>query len=266
MSSFPKISIIIPSYNKGLYVEQTLKSIFLQKYPNLEVIIQDGGSTDGSLKIIKKYMKKYNKCIKFESKKDNGQLDAINIGLKKATGDIISFINADDIYLNNSFNNITRRYLKNRNCYWFCGRGIVIDKNNSENTSIFYKFFIKPYKNLLLSINNYSILLCVNYLMQPSVFLNKSVLNKFGIFSGTNKFVTEYEMWLKLGKVEMPIVVKEYLSGFRMAGDNITANDHVELLQADHRIVKKYTNNIIFLFLHRLNNLGRVISLGLIRK
>jgi glycosyltransferase involved in cell wall biosynthesis len=89
----PKISIITPSYNQGQYIEQTIQSIVNQNYPNLEYIIIDGGSTDQSVEIIKKYQKYLNYWV---SEKDNGQANAINKGLKLCTGEIFNWINSDD--------------------------------------------------------------------------------------------------------------------------------------------------------------------------
>jgi glycosyltransferase involved in cell wall biosynthesis len=91
----PKISVVMPSFNKASYIEKTLDSIFDQKYPNLEVVIQDGGSTDGTLEIISGFIQKYPKLIRLESKKDKGQLDAVNTK-GSAGGEIFTFINADD--------------------------------------------------------------------------------------------------------------------------------------------------------------------------
>lgn len=90
---YPKISIVTPTYNQGQYIEETILSIINQNYPNLEYIIIDGGSTDNTIEIIKKY-EKY--LTYWESKPDNGQAHAINKGLKLATGDIFQWINSDD--------------------------------------------------------------------------------------------------------------------------------------------------------------------------
>ena len=102
MNQFPKISVVMPCYNMEEYIEQTIKSILNQEYPNLELIIVDGGSTDNSLNIIKKYVDKVNILI---SEKDNGQYDAINKGFSHATGDIFCWINADDVYFSWTFKN-----------------------------------------------------------------------------------------------------------------------------------------------------------------
>jgi glycosyltransferase involved in cell wall biosynthesis len=92
---YPKISIITPSFNQGKFLEETILSIISQKYPSLEFIIIDGGSTDESVEVIKKYGQHITYWI---SEKDNGQAEAINKGFEKATGEIITWLNSDDLY------------------------------------------------------------------------------------------------------------------------------------------------------------------------
>jgi glycosyltransferase involved in cell wall biosynthesis len=95
MTDFPKLSIVTPSYNQGQFLEQTIQSVLSQGYPNLEYIIIDGGSTDGSVEIIKRYEKQLSF---WTSEKDNGHYEAVNKGFAKSTGEILSWINSDDIY------------------------------------------------------------------------------------------------------------------------------------------------------------------------
>lgn len=251
-----KISIIIPSYNKVKYIEKTLESIVTQNYVNFEVIIQDGGSNDGTLEIIKKYAKKYPKLISFESKKDGGQLDAINKGLKKAKGEIVTYINADDVYTKGSFESVVAHYIENPNAVWFAGRGIVIDENDNEIAKL-----ATWYKSFLLSLNSVHCSLVTNYFMQPSVFLTKKAIKRYGLFTGTSDFVMEYDMWLKIGKDQMPVVINKVLSKFRLVKDTKTSTNSKKLLDEDEKIVKKYTKNNLILFLHSLNNFFRVIFL-----
>lgn len=125
MSTFiyPKISIVTPSYNQGQFIEQTIKSILDQNYPNLEYIIIDGGSTDETVEIIKRYEDKISFWV---SEKDNGQSDAINKGIEKCTGDIFNWINSDDYLQPNSLFVIAEEYTK-QPFTALCGQVQVID-------------------------------------------------------------------------------------------------------------------------------------------
>ena len=96
MKQYPKISVITPTFNQGHFIETTILSVIHQQYPNLEFIIFDGGSTDNTVAVIKKYEKSIHYWV---SQKDDGQADAINQGFKKATGDIIFWLNSDDSFL-----------------------------------------------------------------------------------------------------------------------------------------------------------------------
>lgn len=253
----PLISVIIPSYNKIDFISKTLDSILRQNYSSYEVIVQDGGSTDGTLEVIQKYAKQYPNIFKIESKRDNGQTSAINIGFSKATGEIFTYINADDIYLQGTFFEIAREYLKNPQALWFVGRGKVINGKSREIAK-----FSTWYKNLLLSLNSKLCLLITNYLIQPSVFITRETYKKYGPFMGlTNGVVMEYGLWLKLSKVSMPVIINKTLSAFRITEGNISSIAYKDTLKEDELIVRKYTKNKVILFLHKLHNLLRVITI-----
>jgi glycosyltransferase involved in cell wall biosynthesis len=251
----PLISIIIPSFNKAKYIEKTLFSIFDQSYRNFEVLVQDGGSTDGTLQIIKKYKIRYPRQIFYESKKDGGQLDAINTGLKLATGDIVTYINADDVYCDGAFEAVVGHYIENPDALWFAGKCKIIDEEEIEIAK-----FWTLCKNTLLSINSYFLLLFTsNYLSQPSVFVTKVAYLKYGPFAGNKKFVYEYDLWLKLGKIKMPVIINKYLASFRISSDNISSVAYNDLFKFDIEVVKRNTNNQFAIIAHRLNNLLRIV-------
>jgi len=260
MRSLPKISIVIPSYNKVKYIQKTLESIVSQKYPGVEVIIQDGGSTDGTLEIIKKYAKKHPKIISWVSQKDKGQVDAINKGFSKAKGEILTFINADDVYEKGALIKIGKLFLDDPKMLWSAGKGKVIDKKGKEISK-----GVTKYKNLLLTLNRYSLLSMVNYFMQPSVFLSKRAYKKYGPFVGTKDYVMEYDLWLKIAKRHMPTVLADNLSLFRIAGDNISSTQSKSLLTTDLNLARKYTNSPLIIFLHRLHNAGRMFIVKIIK-
>lgn len=260
MRSLLKISVIVPSFNKAKYIGATLQSIADQKYSNLEMIVQDGGSSDGTVDLIRNFARKHQDFMVWESKKDKGQVDAINRGLKKATGDILAYINADDVYKNGALIKVGEYFAKHPDTLWVAGKGDMIDERGKSIAS-----FLMKYKNYLLSLDNYSALLMTNYLMQPSVFLSKKGYKKYGPFTGSKTAVMEYDLWLKLGWVQMPAVLKSTLSSFRISEGSISSSDYRETLKEDEKIVQKYTDNPVLLLLHYLHNVGRVVSIFLLK-
>lgn len=147
---YPKISVITPSYNQAVFLERTIKSILGQDYPNLEYIVCDGGSNDGSVDIIKKYE---DRITWWCSEKDKGQSNAINKGMKRATGDIVCWINSDDILLPGALNEYARLYNENPECSVFRAQTMRIDKNDN----ILYFHILPPlypffYKNGIIGV------------------------------------------------------------------------------------------------------------------
>jgi glycosyltransferase involved in cell wall biosynthesis len=253
----PKISVIIPAYNKAQFIGRTLDSILRQSYTNYEVIVQDGGSIDGTYEIVSRYAKRYPKIFRIESKDDGGQTNAINIGFGKAKGEIVTYINADDVYKADAFSEVARQYHNNPQAIWFVGQGTVIDNKGREIAK-----FATCYKNMCLSLNHKSLLLILNYMMQPSVFLTKQAYQKYGPFNGMgNGVVMEYGLWLKLSKVAMPVVIKKTLSAFRISEGSTSSISYKKILEEDESVLKKYTKNRFILALHKFNNLLRVVTI-----
>lgn len=124
----PTISIIIPSYNQGRYIEETLLSIFRQRIEGLQLIVFDGGSTDETLSILKKYESKIDVCV---SEPDQGQTDAINKGLKLVKGDIVGWINSDDIYLPGALKKVLSVFQKHADVDVVHGDRLLLDAKSS---------------------------------------------------------------------------------------------------------------------------------------
>ncbi len=203
----PKISVIIPSYNMAHFIEETIQSIINQNYPNYECIVRDGGSSDGTVDILKKYDSK----ISWVSEKDRGQSDAINKGLKQASGDIIAYINADDAYEKGCFQKVADQFEKDQSVKWLYGKCRIIDDKGKEIRKL-----ITSYRNLWLKRYSYNWLLVLDFIPQPAVFWRRELIEEIGLFEVNKHLSMEYAYWLKVGLKYAPAFIDDYLARFRI--------------------------------------------------
>ena len=131
--TLPKISIITPSYNQAQYIEQTILSVLEQGYENLEFIIIDGGSNDGSVDVIRKYENQLHYWI---TEKDRGQAHALNKGLAQATGDIVAYLNSDDLYLPGAFAAVGKFFQEHPDCDWLCGDTLMFGEGRDDEVVV----------------------------------------------------------------------------------------------------------------------------------
>jgi glycosyltransferase involved in cell wall biosynthesis len=124
----PKLSIVTPSYNQGQFLEETILSVLNQNYAPLEYIVIDGGSTDESVEVIRRYEKHITHWV---SEKDRGQVHAINKGLGRATGDIFAFVNSDDVFLPGAFNAAVSHFESRPDCEWLCGDTVMFGEGHA---------------------------------------------------------------------------------------------------------------------------------------
>ena len=130
MSTAPLFSIVTPSFNQGQFLEETIRSVLDQNYPRLEYVIQDGGSTDESVKVIEKYR---GRLAHAESRKDKGQGHAINLGFAHATkGDIMAYLNSDDLLLPGSLNYVAAYFERHPKVDVVYGHRVVINEGSRE--------------------------------------------------------------------------------------------------------------------------------------
>ncbi|WP_053367826.1 glycosyltransferase family 2 protein [Bacillus sp. FJAT-27245] len=204
-----KFSIITPSFNQGEFIEQTIKSVINQSYKNFEYIIVDGGSTDNTHEILKKYLD--HPKIKIIVEKDDGQSDAINKGFKIATGHLVGWINSDDLLEKDSFKKISNEYQKNPNAAIFYGdlkiingNGIKIGCIKSDNIDYYSLLNIKP------------------DVTQPGSFYNGSFLKEIGFLDKSIHFTMDYDLWLRLLKKGNAIKINSILASFRFQQNSKT--------------------------------------------
>lgn len=241
----PKISIVTPSYNQAQFIERTIQSILDQDYPNLEYIVMDGGSTDGTVDILKKYSDQ----IKWKSEKDGGQSEAINKGLRMATGDIVAFLNSDDTYEPGAFIKVAEFFENHPDIKWAYGKCKIVNENDVE-----IRKPITWYKNLLLRRYTYRKLLTENFISQPATFWRREIHKDIGYINEQEHFTMDYEFWLRIGKKYPAGVINDYLANFRMYDTSKSGSLSNPQFKDELRIAKSFSDGAqLPIFLHKIN-------------
>ena len=210
-SDWPLISIVTPSYNQGEFIEETIRSVLLQGYPNLEYIIIDGGSNDNSVEIIRKYEKFLAYWV---SEQDEGQSHAINKGFKMLTGEIVAFLNSDDLYMPNALEFVSQYLIQNPKYDFICAQTKFID-TNSKPTNGFESLFMVPINHITKKEEI--------QVAQPSTFFYSSVFQKIGFLNQNLKYCFDYEFWLRAFLAGLNFGASEkIISLFRLHNDSKT--------------------------------------------
>lgn len=198
----PKISIITPSFNQGQFIEETILSILNQDYSNIEYIIIDGGSNDNTVDIIKKYSERITYWV---SEKDSGQSEAINKGFMKATGDIVCWINSDDILMPGAVKKVMQYFSEHPDIKFINGYVLLIDKNSN----ILFNYFILKQKNWYAKHG-------IFYVSQQAMFWKRSLFNSIGYLKEDFHAMMDREFLIRVLKNKIKVgQIKKTLSGFR---------------------------------------------------
>lgn len=224
-----KISVIIPNYNTGKYIAKAIDSVLCQEC-DVECIVVDGGSTDGTLDILKGYDGRI-KLLKAPAK---GEADAVNRGLRIATGDIVSWLDADDLYTVGALR-LVETYFHYEDYQWLYGKCAIIDKDGKE-----IRRYITRFKEYWQRRYSYNKLLVLDFIAQPTVFWRRSLLEDIGYLDDTERLVMDYEYWLRLGAVYRPCFIDAYLACWRSHGDSATSRELVQDMKDALRVANKY--------------------------
>jgi len=229
----PKITVLLPVYNAKPYLHDAIHSVLDQTYKNIELLIIDDGSTDGSVDIIRSF--KDPRIVFLQHVANNGLIATLNEGLEKARGEYIARMDADDIWTNPQKLEKQLEYFDHSpDCVLVGTWATLIDEDGSSLGSIRY-----PYEDSAIRKH----LLMKNYFVHPSVLFKKDAALKAGGFSISEKHVEDYGLWLRLGTYGTFANIPEYLMAYRVHGASVSRQNKLEQIQNSFKLVKMHADD-----------------------
>jgi glycosyltransferase involved in cell wall biosynthesis/SAM-dependent methyltransferase len=206
----PSISIVTPSYNQGEFIERTIRSVLSQEYPNLEYIVQDGDSKDDTLKVLQLFQQQ---LTSIDSRRDNGQAHAINMGFQRASGEIMAYLNSDDILLPGSLRYVADYFTRNADVDVIYSHRVIIDEKDQE----IGRWILPPHDN--------DIILWADYIPQETMFWRRSLWEKTGGYLDESyRFALDWDLILRFRTAGAKFQrVPRFLGAFRLQAGQKTS-------------------------------------------
>ena len=227
-TQFPLVTVVTPSLNQGRFIEETILSVLSQDYPNIEYIVVDGGSNDGTIEILRKYEDR----LRWISEQDNGQSHAINKGFRIARGEIISWINSDDIYEPGAVRTAVDYLVSNDHVAMIYGRVNVIDEVG----------LLTDLRREPGEIDLWSLVHCAKGIDQASTFFRKSVLEKIGYLDEKLHWSMDWDLWVRIGSHFIIKDIDFVFAKIRLYSGNKTASGGVKRFIEGVRLLRRYSN------------------------
>lgn len=241
-----KISVVTAVYNGRKYIRDTIESVLAQQGDfELEYLIRDGGSTDGTVEIIREYAS--DPRLSWVSQPDRGPQDAINAGMAAATGEIGCWLNADDLYEPGALQKVSEVFAAQPATQWLYGRCRMVDGSGQA-----IRKAITVYKNLLGYRFFRSVLLTENFINQPATFWRMDFWRGFGGLQSKYKAAWDYELWLDFAQKSAPVHLRENLAIFRRHDESISEVHTCRQFHEELEICGTRTKGVLY-FIHWLN-------------
>jgi glycosyltransferase involved in cell wall biosynthesis len=204
--ALPRITIVTPCLNAVTTLQECLASVRDQGYPNLEHIVVDGGSTDGTLEVLRG-----SDGLRWISEADEGRPDAANKGVRMASGEVIGFLNADDRYEPGALQTVGEAFARHPHAMWATGYCRIIDGDGGEIRAL-----VTRYKNFFLRHFSFPVYLTHNFVSDPATFVRRVALDNVGWLDNRYRISHDYDLWLRVAHRWEPLVLRRNLASFRM--------------------------------------------------
>jgi len=223
MADRPLVTIVTPSFNQGRFIRATIESVLAQRYPHIEYLVMDGGSTDETVKILQEYDDR----LTWVSERDGGQAEAINKGWRRARGSVLAYLNSDDTYLPDAVERAVACLEAQPDAVAVYGEGYHVD----ETGAILERYPTEPFSMTRLEET------C--FICQPTVFLRREILERVGYLNESLHYCMDYDLWVRVGRVGRFAHTPHHLATSRLHGETKTLGQrvraHSEILGMVHR-------------------------------
>jgi glycosyltransferase involved in cell wall biosynthesis len=245
-----RLSVVTPSFNQAPFIEQTIRSVLDQGYPALDYRVLDGGSTDGTLDVLRRYEGR----LSYVSGPDGGQAAALNRGFTEAEGDVIGWINSDDYYAPGAFDTVMRVFEEQREVKWLFGRCPIVDKQGVEIRPL-----VTRYKELAMRHYRFEWLMLENFISQPAVFFRRAFLDEIcgggPALDPSMNHAFDYHLWLRMAERVRPLYLDQVLAYFRVYAEAKTSANYFRNFREEADAARRVADgrHPVLVALHELN-------------
>ena len=230
--SRPLVSVVTPSLDQAPFVERTLQSVLDQRGDfDLEYLVVDGGSRDGTLGILERYRDR----VRLVVEPDRGQADAVNKGLRLARGEILGWVNSDDLLRPGAIDRVVRAFREHPEASWLHGRCDIVDPQDRV-----IRRWIAAYKNFRARRHDLSRLLVENYVSQMTVFWRRGLQERVGLLDEGLRYTFDYDLWLRFARESPPLFLEETLAAFRWHPGTKSGSAFERQFEEDHRVFLRH--------------------------
>lgn len=226
----PLLSVVMPCLNAAGTIERALDSIQRERSPEVEIVVADGGSTDGTVELLRRRA-----GVDVVSEPDSGLSDAYNRGAGRARGRFLGWLNADDAYLPGALPAVLAALRAHREATWLTGRCVIVDGEGRE-----IRAGVTRYKDFLLRRYSHRLHLTHNFVSAPATFFRRTAFLDLGMMDTSLRYSMDYDLFLRLGRVSRPIILSERLAAFTMTPGTLSMTNFEAQFVEHAQVARRY--------------------------